>query len=610
VPDNRDAFYLKARAGFQRVIREYRNGRFYYDAQGWLAHLALRTGDRVSAMAEYYRMLGSHNEAARMEAVCSLRLIRHQIEDGEMARVEKLLENEPMAALAYAYYEIYNYAAPDLDYFCDYRGKPEFKEKENEVFRRIVAFATRQANRYESNAFGGAFVLRVAEANLRLDNFTDVARLARRALVMQVSGAIRSEALWVARVAEHHLKQFKTAREALTSLIKENPNNRYTEGARRNLAMLEEDAGNLDAALEQYLALDYRHDVAYFIDVLMTPEALKQFIDAHTDFRQRDELLYALGVRYLREFRWNKARQVYAQIRPTPREIDYPYFPRNGMDEAYREDAHTNAKVEELDPKNRGVRPQWVEMDLRTANELERLERDYNAAQDDEAKAEALYQLASYIYQGSLLFYNPLAWSGERHYLLYDYYNRGAFRGGTESQQLFDYMQQHDMASRALGIYLDVVKKYPNTRSARDALYTAAVCHERLGDYNNYWRDIYANGGRAGERLVTYKEVKRAFPDYRFPLGTFGWEPATRTVNGGPGWAELPKPKPKPTVKERVLSRSKIILKKLAKKARKSVRFWVSLHVQALQIGFKITLGLLKCLWFGCAFVFSCLMVG
>lgn len=45
--------------------------------------------------------------------------------------------------------------------------------------------------------------------------------------------------------------------------------------------------------------------------------------------------------------------------------------------------------------------------------------------------------------------------------------------------------------------------------------------------------------------MVTYGDVRRAYPGYALPLGTLGWEASTRTVNGGPAWAPPP-PKPKP----------------------------------------------------------------
>ncbi|HKE57956.1 MAG TPA: hypothetical protein VKB46_14685, partial [Pyrinomonadaceae bacterium] len=78
-----------------------------------------------------------------------------------------------------------------------------------------------------------------------------------------------------------------------------------------------------------------------------------------------------------------------------------------------------------------------------------------------------------------------------------------------------------------------------------DALYTAAVCHERLANYNPYWREIYGKGLHAGERMVTYANVKATYPKYQLPRGTSGWQPSTRTVNNGPGWAAAPKPPPR-----------------------------------------------------------------
>jgi hypothetical protein len=112
---------------------------------------------------------------------------------------------------------------------------------------------------------------------------------------------------------------------------------------------------------------------------------------------------------------------------------------------------------------------------------------------------------------------------------------------------LWNYSQEHDMAARALSIYLEVVRRFPDTRAARDALYTAAVCHLRLAGYNQYWRTAYDNGLHAGARMVTLADVRAAYPDYRYPRGTYGWRPSTRTVNGGPGWDAPPKPRPRLT---------------------------------------------------------------
>ena len=144
---------------------------------------------------------------------------------------------------------------------------------------------------------------------------------------------------------------------------------------------------------------------------------------------------------------------------------------------------------------------------------MEELERAVGQANGDEAKAEAMYQLASYQYETtSLLFYNPVAWGGDRYFNLSYLAAENRFRAPNEPQVLFAYMQEHDTLARALKIYLEVVDKYPHTRAARDSLYTAAVCHERLANYNDYWREMYGAGLHAGKRFVAYTNVKAAYP--------------------------------------------------------------------------------------------------
>jgi len=543
--DCRDEAWQRAGAGFKRVMQEYPRGRYYSDARGWLGHLSLLIGDKAGALVEYYRMLGDSDETGRVEALFSLTLVRHEADDSEMEQVEATLEHDPEAALAYAYHNIYNYVFQSFyDRYWD-DDNDERDERGQRELKRTAEFATRMMNRYPASSFGAAFVVRVAEADFELGKDSDAAKLARRAVGMEAKGEIRAEALWVAGAAESNSHQYSTARQALTTLVAENPDNRYTEGARRQLAMLAEDTGDIEGALDQYLALDYRYDVAYFIDVLMTPEQLAAFIDKRPSLAHRDEMLYALGVRYLRDRRWNDARGAFAKVKTIGRRADDEFLSKIEAEPWRYDRGDETPKEREFDSSIRGIRPHWIDQDLRTANDLERLERQVEAAEGDEAKAEALYQGAGYQFERSLLFYNPLEWHGQRHYLLVDLDERGDFRQPNESQTLFDYMQKHDMAANSLPIFLEVVRRFPNTRAARDALFTAAVCHERLREYNNYWREIYSDGGNAGPRMVTYRDVRAAYPTYRFPRGTLGWEPATRTVNGGPGWDKLPKPRPR-----------------------------------------------------------------
>ncbi len=556
--DNRDEAWHAARTGFLNLISEYPHGHYTRDARGWLAHLNLRGGDRAGALVEYYRLLGDDtDENARLEAAFSLSLVRHHATEAEMRRVEADLEDEPSAALAYAYHNIYNYSIDPGCPFDYYSGSGEGQESQLEQVKlsteqiekaRIVAFASRLMRRYPRSQINSKFTLRVAQANLEQGEDRKAKEFARRALQSGLRNEERADALFVLGVAEHRLRNYVEARKALSRLIEEYPKGKLLKDARRMLAMVAEDAGDIDAALEQYIALDYTLDVAYLVDVLMTPEQLSEFIERHPDSPKRAEVMYALGLRHLRAGRYPQARQIFAHVRTT--EPGYSLYSANDY-ELCEDGCSPKNPLISLNQQS-GIRSRWLLYDTQTANDLERLEREAEAAQGDEAKAEALYQLASYIYQaGTLLFYNPAAWKGERYRNLSDLQEFGKYRAPNEAQTLWQYMQEHETLARALPIYLEVVRRFPQTRAARDAFYTAAVCHDRLQGFNPYWRDAYTAGLHAGARMVTYKDVRATYPDYQLPRGTDGWEPATRTVNGGAGWHAPPKPLPRMTRRER-----------------------------------------------------------
>ncbi|HYH87531.1 MAG TPA: tetratricopeptide repeat protein [Pyrinomonadaceae bacterium] len=586
-PECRDDAWRAARENFSRVVNDYPNGRLAGDARGWLAYLDWRVGERAGALVWYYRMLSDEKDAeANSEALMSLRLTRDLADAMDMERVEAALSSEPRVALTYAYHEIYNYTQsyhfnrPEItagpDYPCDkylsaceswreeLRGRMEARA-ETEGLARVARFASRMLERYPGAQVGGAFMVRVAEADLELGDDRAALALARRALARGVVGAERAGALWVEGVAQYRLRDLAASRRTLAQLVKEFPSGDVSDGARRLLAMASEDAGDLDAALEQYLALRYYADVTYFVDVLLTPDQLASFVERHADVRERDVLLYSLGVRYLRAGRYAEARAALGRVHTLASdssnysarygdndEYDYyaGYYTRENppptpkyhlrssfwdmYDHTYRADGKTD------DGRATGVYADWILADLKTADDLERLEGEIGRAKGDEAKAEATYQLASYLYEGSnLLFYNPATWGGARATMI-ESLSESSYRAPNEAQVVWRYAQEHEAVARALAVYLDVVRRYPRTRAARDSLYTAILCHQELASFNAYWRDVYDRGLHAGERLVTLGDLRREYPNYRLPHAG-DWKPSTRTVGGEPAWPAPPK---------------------------------------------------------------------
>jgi TolA-binding protein len=571
-----DRAWNDAVAAFKKVIGEYPRGVYFNDARGWLAYLMLRKHDRAAALVEYYRLLADeHDQNARLDAAFSLTLVRDNATDDEMSRVEKELANEPEVALAYAYHNIYNYSIDpgsadppfegdikDLHGQIDYeteRRRDEEREKEwakkranigrNELLRTLE-FSKRLMANYPNLSVGGAFALRAAQASEELEDNSGAVQFGRRALQSRLAGDDRAQALWTVGVAEHRLHHFDAARKSLSELVHDYPKSQLIEGARRELAMIAEDAGDIDAALEQYIALDYRIDEAYLVDYLMTPDQLTAFIQKHPDSPRRNEFTYAVAVRYLRDNRWDDARKTLARVQ-TDRDFHYNYYCSTCDCDGNKIINCNDPKVGDFEVHENGtvkkqIPPALVMRDVQSANDLEALQQAADQAVGDETRAEALYQYASYQYEASsLLFYNPLASPG--YYNLGEFAGEGKYRTAGESQLLFNAQQQHERLARALNTYLQIAEQFPHTKAARDALYTAAVCHERLSNYNPYWRNIYEHGLHAGKRMVTYADVKAAYPNYQMPRGTYGWQPSTRTVNNGPGWAAAPKPPPRLT---------------------------------------------------------------
>lgn len=589
-PVCRDEGWVRAQKNFKQLLADYPRGRYAPDARGWLAYLDYRVGDTAGALAGYYRLLADDsNPWARDEAALSLRLVRRRAGTADLDALERDLEDEPSAALAYAYHSVYNYAAGD-----DLRVPGEDEEEEgcpsgpyqNECerireqrssalrasaeqaeLRRAADFASRMVARYPGARAGGAFLVRVACAQLELGRPEPALEAARRALASGVGGEERARALWAEGLAEYYLKDYAAARRALVRAAAESPRPELARRAGELAAVAAEEAGDLEGALEQYLLLGYDPDVAYFVDVLLTPDQLASFVARHDASPRRDELLYASGLRFMRAGRYAEARAAFSRVRTNAASyyLSSDHFAYSAYSESGSESGPGHPKMnfrhdfcfEDGEPcavppadeapspsaaRDTRVYADWLMRDMQTLSDLERLQADVDRARGDDERAEALYQLASYFYEGELLFYNPAAWRGLRAEMIKSL-GESSYRAPAEAQKVWDYVQEHEGAARALALYLEVVRLYPRTRAARDSLYTAVLCHQRLSNFNGYWRAMYDERGlHAGGRLVTLADVRREYPQYRLPAAG-EWKPSTRTVSGGPAWPAPPRPR-------------------------------------------------------------------
>lgn len=514
------------------------------DARGWIARAAYAKRDMPTALVVYYTQLAERTDrSVQLEGARSLNLSRRNAGDADMLEVEKRIEGLPDVALAYAYYEIYNddvLVGPYDDVNPDVRTL-----ERNDQLKRIVAFCSRMLSRWNVGAIGAGFALRVAGASLELDRYDDAARFAERALAAGPNEQERLQALYVLATAERGLARFDKARAAIDRLLDAKPDAVMEERARRLLAMTCEDDRDLAGALDEYRRLGYEADAAYVIDTLMSVGQLENYVNARPRDPDIDWLRYAVGIRLLRAGLYERAERALEQVRTTNSYVD-DLLSSNGYENVTPWDGRNLKQSLGCDSRVRTPRQTWVARDLQTAKDLDALERLKNTTTDRERAAEAQYQFASYLFEHeSLLFYNPSLWWGNRAEMLSSLEYGDALRLPGEAGNLWSETNAHDALAQSVDAFLDVVDRYPDTHAAADALYSAAVAHDRLSNFNGYWRSQYENGLHAGRRLVTYDDVRRLYPKYRIPLATIGWEPSTRTVNGGPARAALP-PKPKP----------------------------------------------------------------
>lgn len=555
----KDEYWKGAMNQFQEAARRFPQGRYRNDVRGWIAFLHKRGGERAEALAEYYRLLGQTDDPRwRLEAKKSLQMIGHQYDDETLDKVETLIADEPDAALAYAYHRIYNHATDftyeKLDEWCC-SGDNAWSRRSEETARvkkavdlgryeleRVAKFAAAMLKRYGSNRVSGDFLVRLAQTQLELENFREARSFAARALASGTRGESRAQALWVRGSVEHQQKQFTQARSTLSKLLAEFPNHRLTEGTRRLLAITAEDQNDLEFALDQYLALDYNYDIAYFVDILMPTERLAKYVLSRKETDHADYLNYGLAVRLMRDRKWNDAREMLLKVRTQTGTPEREGFEKEPEHWRYHNDAV--------------VKTEWVSRDLQTIEDLDRLERSVDASNGDEAKAEAMYQLASYQFDADpLLFYNPAAWRGMRHMLLFSFADGDNMRLPGENFKIIEASRIHETYARAIPIYLDIVDRFPETAAAKDALYSAVISHEKLGDLNPYWRDIYGDGFFAGPRWVGNADIRRMFPKFRWPRSRVDWQASSRSVKGGPTYEALPKPHPKLTREQRLVNR-------------------------------------------------------
>ena len=302
------------------------------------------------------------------------------------------------------------------------------------------------------------------------------------------SAGVRDRALFVRGAAKQKLGQNAAALADFNALLARCPNSFLRRAARENVAILDEAAGNRFGALDQYLALNYQLDIAFLVDIRMTPREVEGYMAGRPNAPQKELLAYSLGLRYLTDERWQEAEKWLNRVSPAK----YAAYQKL-MDDSFGFDTKSPAPLEAL-------------------RDLRGLYQNISDAGSDNERAAALYAYASYYStHGTLLLYNAALWQGTR---------TGAFQFWQNSRQtspedeaaIRNHMISREVYSRSRRICLELARRYPKSPVAPAAVYRAAAACRRLARFNTWWTAENKRHNYWDEATMLMNRVADSYP--------------------------------------------------------------------------------------------------
>lgn len=456
-----------ANEAFRRILRRYPDSRFVWEARGGLGRIDYLRKWYEAARRHYewqlrHPMAGRRSVALASIAMCERSLGR---KDGMAAAYLRLFDDPAQALSVVRPLRdlLANFSAVDarrLD--ARIRRDPKLLEIYL-AYRSDFTKPTRELLRLgDLPRVTGPSYARLAALALALKDAPRVRRFARRAWAKGDASDSHALATFTMASLERRAGRDRAARRGYRTLLRRWPNCYLAGGARENLALLEERLGNLSAALDQYTALDYELDFAYLIDARMSRSELGRYIRTHPHHPRRAAMIYTLGMRALRERKWEAAEAAFGRL--------------------------TTRQRRTLTQGNAWKDEGGLQDPLATLRALRDLDRAARRAKGREAKAAALFATGDYYYRHRyLLLYSPSIWRGARSVAVGNAWNQSAAQP-ADDDALRRHHEEHETYAHAYAFFRRVVKEYPETSVAPKAAYWAASAADHLTDMSHYWR--------------------------------------------------------------------------------------------------------------------------
>ncbi len=449
-PSARDL--ARAESALDALDAEFGGGRFAWSSRGWRGRLALLRGQRGAALAAYLKQSDTaRTTPERINALASTRLVLAGLDAAGSAAFRAEVKRDPSLLRPYLDYRIHHTVLTAA-------GRTS-----------LYAFV-REFSSGGPVRLGGDLRAYLAEMALAAGDREGAGREASAALA---AGAERSDlaryvlggvALRAKRWPEAE-RQFRTVAERPGSLAR---------AAKEPLALALERQGRLGDALDLYWDLGYDLDRAYLLDVKMTPDEVRGYLDRQPAGARADLVRYSLGMRLLRLDRYDEAEALFLDLGDRRAAL----AKAGSREYAWAAD-ESKTEIDKLyDP-------------LETARELRRLRKTLDGTKGEE-RAGAMYALASLYYtRRNLLLYNAALWSGGRGVM--DFADTASqANDANDGRRIEAHLYEHECLWRARAACLQIVKEAPDSPWAAKALYRAATAERRLADFNPQWRGISA----------------------------------------------------------------------------------------------------------------------
>jgi hypothetical protein len=450
-----------------RLLKLNPQTRFRASAEGWRLRADYLSGRRVPALQGYLRRLTDTREVdAQVSLLSSIRKVVESLSPEEAKAFRSSVLQDPTLLQPYLDYRLYHTASTLTQ------------------LASLVSFANEVLAKKPNAKLSSEVEARLAEIAYLQGDVKRALQYAERSLA-EPDGARADLATYVrgAALAKSGLRE--PAREALAGYETRFKNSYLRLAAVEQRALNNERLGRWADALADYQTLNYTGDLAYLVDVRMTPAQVEAYAREKKD---RVWARLAAGYRRLRLGEYDAAATWFESV-PTPERRKLAEAGSRSY--AWLEPDAPNSPLDRIpDP-------------LTTARELGKLSQDKSA--------KGLYAYASYFYdRRNLLLYNAAAWKGLRGSLGWGWNEKIATPEDEAARRRHHF--EHECLWRARVTCLELAKRYPKDPLAPRALYRAATATRRLANFNPWWRVDNEKTDRYAEAASLLRRVYTEYP--------------------------------------------------------------------------------------------------